>query len=117
LDQSLARHSAKTPSASLTAKEVFEKIPKTAGGCRPPPARDKHGTIRMIQNAACEIAHNVMAKQAACLRRAGHDQIVVAITRFFENLVDHNAMPKPHFGGDTEAFELSFLPAEICSEF
>src|SRR5439155_24253120 len=58
-----------------------------------------------------------MTEQPAFLRRAGHNQMVITVPRFLEYLVDYNAVPKPHLGGDTEPFELSFLLAQICSKF
>jgi hypothetical protein len=54
-----------------------------------------------------------MAQQTPRLRRAGHDQIVIALAHFVENLIDHNPVPKPHLSGNTTALEFSFLPAQI----
>jgi hypothetical protein len=58
----------KTASALPMAKQLFEKIPKTFGACRLSGAYDKDGAIRVIQNAAGEIAHDVMANYASRLR-------------------------------------------------
>src|ERR671918_2012518 len=58
-----------------------------------------------------------MTKETTRLRRAGHDQIVIALACLLENLIDHYAVPNTHIGGDAKAFELSLLPAQICSEF
>ena len=57
-----------------------------------------------------------MTQQAACLRRAGHDQIVIALAHFVENLIDHDPVPKTYFSGNTEPFEFSSLPAQIGSK-
>ena len=58
----------KTASALLTAKQPLEKIPKTFGACRLSGAYDKDGALRTIQNAAGEIAHDVMPNYASRLR-------------------------------------------------
>ena len=58
-----------------------------------------------------------MAQQAARLRRAGHDQIVIALAHFVENLIDYDPVPKTHFSRNAEPFEFSLLPPKICSEF
>src|SRR6266581_6646553 len=57
----------KTASALLTAKQPLEKTPKTLGPRRLSGAYDKDGAIRMIQNAAHQIAHDVMANYASRL--------------------------------------------------
>src|SRR4029078_3790292 len=57
-----------------------------------------------------------MSKQAARLRRPGYNQIAIAISGCFENLIDHNAVPEMHFSRDAQAVEFPFLPAQIGSE-
>ena len=51
----------------------------------------------MIQNAAREIAHDVVAKQALRLRRTRHDQIVIACACFREDLIKNDPVPNVHF--------------------
>jgi len=57
-----------------------------------------------------------VSKQAARLRCACYNQIVVAIPGFFENLIDYDAMPEMYFSGDAESVEFTFLTAQIGSE-
>src|SRR5205809_7261588 len=92
-------------------------MPETPGRWHGFCARNEYGRIRAIQNAAREIPHDVMTEQPARLRRAGRDQIVIAFAYFFEDLIDHNAVPNAHFGRNTDAFEFLFLLEQIHSEF
>src|SRR5436190_12361974 len=94
-----------------------ERMPETPGGRHGFCARNQYGRIRAIQNAARKIPHNVMPEQAARLRRAGHEQIVIAFANFFEDLIDHNAVSNAHFGRNTDTFEFLFLLEQIHSEF
>ena len=55
-------------SAPFMAKQTLEKIAEASGVRRLSGAYDKDGAIRMIQNAAREIAHDVMANYASRLR-------------------------------------------------
>ena len=96
-----------------SAKYSFDSSPESSTRFGRAGARHKHRNICAIQNAARQIAHDVVAKQSPRLRCAGHDQIVIALARFFENLIDHDPVPKMHFSGNTQPFELSFLPAQI----
>jgi hypothetical protein len=103
----------KTASALPMAKQLLEKIPKTFGACRSSGAYDKDGTIRMIQNAARQIAHDVMANYASRLRGTRHDQIVIARARFGQHLKQNKAVAHVHFGRHAKSFEFFFLPAQI----
>src|SRR5439155_23854339 len=53
---------AKRSSGLPRSKQPAEKTPKISGPCRSAPARHENRTICMIQNAAREIAHDVMTQ-------------------------------------------------------
>lgn len=71
----------------------------------------------MIENAASQITHNVMPEHAARLRRAGHDQVVIAFADFGENLINYDSVANMHLRRHAEFFEILFLGAEIDSKF
>ena len=52
-----------------------------------------------------------MSKQAARLRCACHNQIVIAGPDFFENLIDHDAMSEMHFSRDAQSVEFEEIRA------
>jgi hypothetical protein len=103
----------KMASALLTEEQSLEKIPKTSGACRLSSAYDEDGAIRMIQDAARQIAHDVMANYASRLRRTGHDQIVITLARFSQHLIQDKAVAHVHFRRHAESFEFFFLCAQI----
>src|SRR3982750_1793985 len=113
-----ARRIARCPGASLRlAEQSFDRFPQCSSWFRRSGAGDENRHIRSVQNVPCQIAHNVVSKQAARLRCAGHNQVVVAGSGFFENLIDYDTMPEMHFSGDSQAVEFAFLTAQISSEF
>ena len=57
-----------------------------------------------------------MTKQTAGLRCAAHNQVVIAVAHFFEDLIDDNAVPEMHFGGYAEPVEFSFLTPQISPQ-
>ena len=71
----------------------------------------------MIENAASEITHDVVTEHAARLGRAGHNQVVITLARFSENLIDHDSVADTHFRWYAEFFQILFLAAEIDSKF
>ena len=65
----------------------------------------------MIQNAAGEIAHDVVTQHAARLRGAGNDQIEIIFARFREDLIDHDSVTDVNLRRHTHFFQALFLGA------
>src|SRR5690349_19008928 len=98
------------------AKQSGQNFPESTTGLAWSSACDQHGNIGAVENAARQIAHDVMAKQSPRLRRTGYDQIVIAVLYLREDLFDYDSMTQAHFRGNTEALEVSLLPTQIRAQ-
>src|ERR1700736_2876682 len=106
------------PSGRLIRRErAPDRAPKPARAWESAGSRDQDRTIGVIQNAASQIAHNVMPEHAAALRRTSHDQAGITFADFGENLIDDDSVANMHFRRDAQFFEILFLGAEIDSKF
>src|SRR5215510_10493004 len=95
------------------AKQSFDSFPKSSTGLWEAGTGDEHGNVGAVQNAASQIAHNIVTKQTACLGCAGHNQVIIAVADFFEHLIAHEPVPEMHFSRHAEPVEFSFLTAQI----